>query len=178
MAERIFSCPVPNNINPLSPVGFQFSIQKLPSLSFFCQEVNLPGLTLGEPEFVNPFARVPIPGETITYDQLIVQFLVDEDMKNYKSIYDWIIALGFPEEYDQYTSFIDSEDRGIIHELAKNYSDGTLTILNNNNRPAKTLQFIDMFPTNLDTLQFTSTQQDVQYLIGRATFRFSYYKFI
>jgi hypothetical protein len=178
MADRIFSCPTPSNINPLSPVGFEFSIQKLPELSFFCQEVNLPGITLGEPEFANPFAKVPIPGETITYDQLIVQFLVDENMANYKAIYNWIIALGFPESYTQYTSLLSEEERGSLNELASNYSDAALTILNNNNRPSQSVQFVDLFPTNIDTLQFSSTQQDIQYLIGRATFRFSYYKFI
>jgi len=178
MTNRVFTCPTPSNINPLSPVGFTFSIQKLPELTFFCQEVNLPGLTLGEPEFVNPFARVPVPGETITYDQLIVQFLIDEDMANFKAVYNWIVALGFPETYSQYTSFLTDEQRGSLNELASNYSDGTLTILNNNNRPSQSVDFIDMFPTNIDTLQFSSTQQDVQYLIGRATFRFSYYKFL
>jgi hypothetical protein len=178
MADRIFSCPTPSNINPLSPVGFEFSIQKLPELSFFCQEVNLPGITLGEPEFANPFAKVPIPGETITYDQLIVQFLVDENMANYKAIYNWIIALGFPESYTQYTSLLSEEERGSLNELASNYSDAALTILNNNNRPSQSVQFVDLFPTNIDTLQFSSTQQDIQYLIGRATFRFSYYKFL
>jgi hypothetical protein len=178
MADRIFSCPTPSNINPLSPVGFEFSIQKLPELAFFCQEVNLPGITLGEPEFANPFAKVPIPGETITYDQLIVQFLVDENMANYKAIYNWIIALGFPESYTQYTSLLSEEQRGQLNELASNYSDAVLTILNNNNRPSQSVQFVDLFPTNIDTLQFSSTQQDIQYLIGRATFRFSYYKFL
>jgi hypothetical protein len=178
MSNRIFTCPTPDNINPLSPVGFQFSIQKLPALSFFCQEVNLPGITLGDPEFVNPFARVPIPGETLTYDQLTIQFLVDEDMANYKSVYNWLVALGFPESYTQYTSFLTEEQRGQLNELASNYSDATLTILTNNNRPSQTVEFIDLFPTNIDSLQFSSVQQDVQYLIGRATFRFSYYKFL
>jgi len=48
---NILSCPIPSNINPLSPNGFLFNILKLPNLSFFCQSVNLPGITLGAPEF-------------------------------------------------------------------------------------------------------------------------------
>jgi hypothetical protein len=107
-----------------------------------------------------------------------VQFLVDENMENYKSIYNWIIALGFPNSYDQYTSFIDSDDRALIGELAKNYSDGTLSILGSNNSVSQTVQFIDMFPTSIESLTFQSTNQDVQYLIGSATFRYGYYKFI
>lgn len=171
------TCPVPTNINPLSPNGFLFSIQKLPELNFFAQEVNLPGLTLGAPEFGNPFAIQPIPGETLTYDSLNVRFLVDEDMANYLSIYNWIVALGFPENYDQYVTFKNSDTRGITAELAKNYSDATMQILGSNNVAVQTVQFIDIFPISLTSLIFQSTNTDVQYLVGDATFRFGYYKF-
>ncbi len=171
------SCPIPANINPLSPNGFLFSIQKLPSLSFFCQSVNLPGITLGAPEFGNPFNVAPIPGETLTYDQLQVQFLVDEQMANYQAIYNWIVALGFPESYEQYVAFVDG-DTNNYGELAKNYSDATLQILAGNNQVVKSVQFLDMFPVSLDSLQFAGTNTDVQYLIGNATFRYGYYKFL
>jgi hypothetical protein len=174
---NILSCPIPSNINPLSPNGFLFNILKLPNLSFFCQSVNLPGITLGAPEFGNPFNVAPIPGETLTYDQLSVQFLVDEQMANYQSIYNWIVALGFPESYQQYVTFV-SNDTNNYSELAKNYSDGTLQILGADNLTVKIVQFYDMFPVSLDSLQFAGTNNDVQYLIGNATFRYGYYKFL
>jgi hypothetical protein len=177
MSNRTFSCPTPSNLSPLSPVGFQFSIQKIPDVTYFAQEVNIPGIILGEPEYGTPFARVPVPGETLQYEPLVVQFLVDEDMTNYKAIYNWIVALGFPETHDQYLNLQDSDNRGLLRELATNYSDATLTVLNSNNRPSETIQFIDMFPTSLDSLQFSSQQGDIQYIVGRAQFRFSYYKF-
>lgn len=172
------SCPVPSNITPLSPNGFMFSIQKLPALNFFCQQVNLPGITLGAPEMPNPFSNIPIPGEQVAYDQLTVQFLVDENMNNYKAVYNWIVGLGFPQNYDQYINFIKDDDRNIIGELAKNYSDGTLQILGSNNKVAQEVQFYDLFPVNIDSLVFQSTNQDVQYLVGNATFRYNYYKFV
>lgn len=171
------SCPIPANINPLSPNGFLFNITKLPNLSFFCQSVNLPGITLGAPEFGNPFNVAPIPGETLTYDQLQVQFLVDEQMANYQSIYNWIVALGFPESYDQYVTFV-AGDTNNYSELAKNYSDATLQILTANNQTAKAIQFLDLFPVSIDSLQFAGTNNDVQYLVGNATFRYGYYKFL
>lgn len=178
MATSTITCPFPSNINPLSPNGFMFSIQKLPKLNFFAQSVNLPGITLGAPEFGNPFQVQPVPGESLTYDQLTVQFLVDEEMLNYQSIYNWIIALGFPNSYDQYTNFIDEDSRGAISELAANYSDATLQILAGNNQVVQTVQFIDLFPVALDSLQFSGANTDVQYLIGNATFRYGFYKFV
>ena len=179
MTNKTLSCPLPANISPLSPNGFNFTIQKLPTVNFFCQEVNLPGITFGDPMFANPFASVPIPGDHLTYDTLNVQFLVDEQMLNYQGIYNWIIALGFPQGYDQYVNYIKSDTSpGALSELAKNYSDATLEILGSNNVASQTLQFVDVFPIALESLNFRSTNQDVQYLVGSATFRYSYYKFI
>lgn len=176
--NNILSCPVPENISPLSPNGFMFNIQKLPEVNFFCQQVNLPGILLGSPEFGNPFNIAPIPGETLTYDQLTVQFLVDENMSNYKSIYNWIVALGFPENYTQYLNFLSENELATTSELSKNYSDATLAILDGSNNVVQTAQFHDLFPVSLDSLVFQSTNQDVQYLVGNATFRYGYYKFI
>lgn len=177
MATTI-TCPIPSNINPLSPNGFMFTIQKLPELNFFAQSVNLPGITLGSPEYGNPFQVQPIPGESLTYDQLTVQFLIDENMTNYQAIYNWIVALGFPNDYEQYTTFVSEDNRGITSELATNYSDATLQILSGNNQIVKTVQFVDLFPIAIDSLQFAGTNTDVQYLIGNATFRYGYYKFL
>jgi hypothetical protein len=176
--DKTLSCPLPQNINPLSPNGFNFTVLKLPTITFFCQQANLPGLTFGEPTFANPFASVPIPGDHITYDTLNVNFLIDEDMANYKAIWNWIIALGFPQSYDQYIAFTNADQSGVLNELAKNYSDATLEILGSNNTPVSTVQFVDVFPVSLDSVLFQSTNQDVPYLVGTATFRYSYYKFI
>jgi len=177
MNNNTISCPIPENISPLSPNGFMFSVKKLPQINFFCQQVNLPGITLGAPEFGNPFNVAPIPGETLTYDTLEVQFLIDENMENYRSIYNWIVALGFPEDYTQYLNFVNSNEIAQISELAKNYSDSTLTILGSNNKPVQNIQFHDTFPISISSLTFQSTNQDVQYLVGSATFRYGYYKF-
>jgi hypothetical protein len=103
--------------------------------------------------------------------------MIDADMSNYIAIYNWIVALGFPQSYEQYIAFVSADQRVILGELAKNYSGATLQILNNTNNPVKTVNFTDMFPVSLGTLNFQSTSQDVNYLIGDATFRFSYYTF-
>lgn len=172
------TCPLPSNINPLSPNGFKFSISKLPEVDFFCQSVNIPGILLGAPEFATPFSLAPLPGDTLTYDTLEVQFIVDEGMVNYQVIYNWIVALGFPNDYSQYTTFVNNDQRNIVGELAKNFSDGTLQILNSSNNPVKTISFVDLFPISIGSLTFQSTNDGVNYLIGNASFKFGYYKFL
>lgn len=174
---NILTCPVPSNTNPLSPNGFRFTIEKLPELEYFCQEINIPGITLGDPVFATPFRSIPVPGDMLSYDTLNVKFLVSGDMENYIAIYNWIVAMGFPESYDQYVNYISSQQFGVLSELAKSYSTATLQILSNTNTPTRSITIHDMFPVSLGSLTFLSTNQDVQYLVGDATFRFSYYTF-
>lgn len=177
MAQTI-SCPYPSNINPLQSNGFQFSITKLPELTFFAQEVNIPGLSLPSPEMGNPFANAPVPGDKLEFDNLNVQFLIDENMDNYLAIHSWMIALGFPQQYEQYrTRFAPGATAGFT-ELARNYSDATLQILNSSNNPIRTIAFRDLFPIGLQTVTMQSTSTDTQYVIGNATFAYTYYEFV
>lgn len=165
----------PNNINALSPNGFTFSITKLPNVSFFCQRVLIPSMTLASIDRATPFINTPIPGEIMTFSELSVQFLIDDQMENYKAIYNWMVALGFPEDHRQYANFIGTQNTGIYSELAKNYSDATVGILDAQNNPTNAFKFYDIFPISLDPIQLESTAMDVNYVIGSATFKYTYF---
>lgn len=176
MSTRILSCPVPGDINPLSPNGYQFSIERLPGMTYFCQEVNLPDVSLGQSIVSTPFSDVAMPGEKLSFGDLTVQFLVDTQMTNYQAIFNWMNGLGFPENYKQYTDQVRT-DMAYRGETPSTLSDATLIVLNNNNIPIKYIRFVDCFPINLSSLTFSSTVQDVNYIVGNATFKFSYYTF-
>ena len=178
MTTRTLTCPIPENLNPLSPNGYTFLLHRLPGLSYFCQEITLPSITLPEITQFTPLTRIPIAGDQIDYDTLRVQFLVDEKMENYKAIHNWIVGLGFPENYSQYTNVIDTAVIPGGSEVAASSSDATLIIMGNSNTPIQTIQFADCIPESLESITFTSTNQDVQYLVGSASFRYSYYKFL
>ncbi len=165
----------PNNINPLSPNGFTFSITKLPSVSFFCQRVLIPSMTLASIDRPTPFINTPIPGEIMAFSELSVQFLIDDKMENYKAIYNWMVALGFPESNSQYSNYMRTQDSTVYSELARNYSDATVGILDSSNNPTNSFKFYDLFPIALDPVQFESTAMDVNYVIGSATFKYSYF---
>ena len=170
-------CPVPSNINPLSPVGFRLDIEKLPEVSYFCQEATIPDVTLNSINVPTPLAQMQVPDSILQYGDLIVNFLVDEDMKNYKSLYDWVKGLGFPEDHQQYTDVLATDKRFGTTELTKNYSDASLSILSSANTVVQTIKFVDLFPISIASLQFGSNLNDVNYLQGNAIFRYTYYEF-
>ena len=165
----------PNNLNPLSPNGFNFSITKLPGVSFFCQRVTIPSISLASIDRPTPFINTPIPGEIMSFSELSLQFLIDDKMENYKSIFNWMVALGYPEDNEQYSKFIGTQTGTVYSELAKNYSDATVTVLDAQNNATNGFKFYDLFPISLDPIQFEATAMDVNYVIGSATFKYSYF---
>lgn len=172
------TCPIPANINPLQSNGFLFGIQKLPEISFFCQEATLPDLQAPSAEIETPLVVVPIPGEKLSFGDLAITFLIDEGMHNYVAVHNWMVGLGFPESHEQYKNFISSRTNELNrNELLSGYSDGTLQILNSTNNPTRTVRFVDLFPTSLQQLTLQSTTQDTTYLAATATFRYTTYRF-
>lgn len=177
MANRILSCPIPENLNPLSPNGFMLSIEKLPGLTYFSQEIAIPSVSLREEEIFTPLSRISIPSDVLDFSSLDVTFLVDEKMENYKAIYDWMKGLGFPESYTEAKEYLDNSNRQSSSTLAKFYSDGVVMVLGNSGKSIQSIRYIDLYPTSLSALTFASTNSDVQYLVGTASFSYTYYKF-
>lgn len=161
------------NKNMLSPVGFSFNIQRLPNMNFFVQSVTLPGITASTTEQISPLRAIPIPGDKIEYSELEVTFKIDESMNNYIEVFNWIRALGFPDNNDQYKALEDqpSYTGGGI------YSDATLTILSSAMNPNIKIEITDLFPVSLTPIEMNSTQSDIEYLEASVAFRFLGYSF-
>lgn len=158
------------NNNFLPKVGFKFGIKKLPTTNFFVQSVNIPGLRLGFPEIPNPFIKFPIPGDHLQFNDFTMTFKVDEDMKNYLEIYNWMIALGFPDNFDQYR-LIDSKS---ATSGEGKISDGTIQVLNSARNPNINVTIVDMFPTSLSDIIFDARDTALEY--AQATVVFKYRK--
>jgi hypothetical protein len=158
----------PANKNFLSPLGFKFQIKKTPHLNYFVQSVNLPAISIGTVEIGTPFTKIPFPGDKLTFNQLDVTFKVDEDMENYTEIFDWMIAMGHPDNLTDSATIYSApamSGKGV-------YSDLSLAILTNGMRGNKIVNFSDAFPINLSDITFDSTLSDVEYVTATVTFAY------
>ena len=162
------------NRNFLSPVGFKFSLAKFPKISFFCNSASIPEISLGTFQQPSYLKQIDVPGEKLTYGDLDIRFLVDENMENYISIYTWLRGLGFPETTQQFRDITTDVDGQ--RDPKEAFCDGTLRILNSNYREVAKVQFNDLFPTSLTSLDFDATNTDVQYFTAEATFKYTVYK--
>ena len=159
--------------NFLAPTGFQFSVTRSPKVSYFGNMINIPGITLGVAQQPSYLKNIDVPGEKLTYGDLEIRFLVDENMENYMAVHNWLTGLGFPETPQQ---FIDkTTDSDGIRDLEEQYCDGGLHILNSNLRDVAVVKFQNLFPVSLTSLSFDATETDINYFTASAAFRYTVY---
>lgn len=172
---------LPSNKNFLSPLGFTFTIKKTPGVNYFVQSVSLPSLNLGQADIQTPFVKLPVPGDHIDFSNLTITFRVDEEMRNYKELFDWIVALGFPENFQQYSAIAPNRGRfggSITNPVAGTgiYSDASLMILNSVKAPIVEYTFKNLYPISLSDIQFDTRDSDVNYVDVTATFAYELFK--
>ena len=167
----------PNNVNFLSPLGFNFAIKKLPNTNYFVQAVNVPTVQMGDAIMPTPFVNIPTIGDRISYAEFQVSFKVDEDLRNYIELYDWMVQLGFPEDFSQAKNIYEKQNN--VDFMAEGpYSDATITILNSAMRPNLEVLFEDAYPISLSDLQFSATSPSVDYIECQVTFRYKLFRIL
>ncbi len=165
------------NRNFLAPTGFKFILNRAPKVAFFSNAANLPGITLGETSQPTYLKEIPIPGDHMTFDDFTLRFLVDEDVKNYMEIQNWMRGLGYPETLKEIYN-LQQEKKNVDMSQSNTmdiYSDGTLTVLGSSQNALFKVNFSDLWPYNLTTLQFDATDTDVNYFTAEVSFKYTIY---
>lgn len=162
-----------SNRNFLSPIGFKFTLAKYPKVAFFCNSSRIPELSLSvniQPDYLND---IPQPGNKVTFGDLNIRFLVDENLENYMIIHNWLTALGGSGSLAEYKTLITDENGTINYDRA--YSDGTLQVLNSNYKSTANVKFQNLFPISLTSLDFDSTLTDINYFTAEVAFKYTIY---
>ena len=175
MARGALSNQIANR-NFLAPVGFKFTLSKYPKVSFFSNTARIPDISLGTAIQSNYLKDIDLPGDRLTYGELNVRFLVDENLENYMAMHNWLTGLGFPESAQEFIDKTTNENGQ--RDLKEQYSDGSLHILNSNYNDIAIVKFKDLFPTYLTSLEFDATESDVNYFTADITFKYTIYDIV
>jgi hypothetical protein len=158
----------PTNPNFLSPLNFKFSIKRAPHINFFIQKISIPSINLPSYESPTPFVKIPEPGDHINYGDLEITFRVDEELKNYLEIHNWIRALGKPKDFSEYKTL--SNNKSYTGNGIR--SDISLMILSSAKNANYEIVFTDAYPYELSKMSFDTTDQTVEYIEASATFKY------
>jgi hypothetical protein len=162
--------------NTLYGNHYRFAIERLPDLTFFVQSVSSPSVTGAVAGQANPFSIINHPGERLTYGQFTVTYLVDASFKTYFSLYYWMKGYGFPHNFDEVKRFRAkqlSNNRVSPQAQPIDLEKTTATISILTPDTASIVAKIDIeevFPVELSSLDFTSTNTDSPVLTTTATF--------
>lgn len=163
----------PTNKSFLSPIGFQFSMQRLPHVNYFCTSAEIPAVSLGQTQTETPFVRLPQPGDKLAYTDFTLRFRVDEDLKNFREIYDWLTGIGYPDNFGQRQTLART-----AYSAGNVFSDGSLIITTSAYTPNIEVKFKDMYPISLSTVAFNIEETDVTYVQADVSFAYRSFELI
>ena len=98
-------------------------------------------------------------GDRMTFDDLTITFNITENMENYIEIWNWLHNIITKKDADENYKF-----------------DARLMILSSHNNVVKEIKFLDIFPTNLGSVEFNSQLTDIEYAQATVTFKYTYYE--
>ena len=180
---------------------FRLVLNRIPKTTWFCTTANVPGITLGEAQYATPMSDMFIAGDKLTFETLNITFIVDEELQNYRELWEWITGIGSPVKHTQWSDVLSKGDgltttfsaigtddqldprtssvmQGGTSTESNLYSDSTLIVYNSKNIPKVEVKFKNMFPTSLSSLEYSQESSDVEYFKASASFRYLYYEFV
>ena len=170
---------------------WRLNIERIPLVTFFLTSCQIPGVNLGQAMVPTPLLDQQMPGDKLTFEPLNITFMVDEELTNYKELWNWIVGIGFPQQNPQYTEVLGTSNRPTSYSRSEDagsrisktptdaalYSDATLIVYNSKNLPKLQIKFKDLYPTSLSALEYSNADTDVDYLSGIVTLNYLYYNF-
>lgn len=154
----------PQTLNTLQPNEFRVVFHRIPHIVYFCQKANIPGLSLNEFQQPSPFAT-PIrrPAGQITYENFDIDFMVAEDMENWKQIHDWMTSI--PPTVD-YLNAKKHQDY---------FSDATLLVMNSVSKPFFAVNFRNCFPVSMSGIDLQTTVSGISPVTCTGSFAYTGY---
>lgn len=144
--------------------NFEFHFKRLECIGAYVRGFEFPGVSLGNIPIPTPILDYPIPGDKLLYNAFSFEFILSENLYNYKLIHDWM---------RKEMASLDRERNMVSCSPKDLFEDATLTILTNNKNPIVHIDFRDCFPVDLSG--FGMANGDANTVVARATFEYSYF---
>ena len=171
----------PQNTNYLQPTKYLLTFSRMPTVQYFCQAVNIPGVSVGQAPINFPSLDVYAPGNKIAYNNFNVTFAVDESLKSWQEIYNWFRSFAAPEGTEERNRLSTMQTVGVGKQNVSKkpwYSDATLTILSSLNNPILRIEFTNIFPVSLSDLQFDTKLSADDIVYADCNFVYDQFKFV
>ena len=168
---------------------FKVFMPIFPTTEWFVVRANVPSVTLGTADRYTPFVTIQMVGDHITYGDFNLTFIVDENLKNYMEMYNWVKNIGFPFEHKQFNKLDrpDFSDRSggqkynpetDTYSKAHDsdlYTDIILHIMSSKNNLVATCEIYEAFPTTLGSIEYSQQETDMTYAQCEVGFAYTWF---
>lgn len=190
------TCPTPSNdeLNTLQTNNIVMTINKVPDSTFKLKAVSIPSLELDYSEVSSSSRSTPFAGTKLTYGRLVCTFDVNANMSNYMLFFNWLKALGKPDNPSQFMNIPEQmfmRDRyempydQRLHDMLRNgddneaYGRSDATIFITGDKASKLVvaevTFEDVYPVSLSDIEFIINASEPSY--AQVSVSFAYDKF-
>lgn len=128
-------------------------------LELMCNGVTLPGMSGGLMEISSPARPIPQPGGSIMFDDLYINFIISEDLREWIYLFNWIREINFGSTIAQYPY----------------YSQAELIILSNKFNPLLSFTFHNCFPYVLGVVDYSTENTTTDTIYSNCSFKFTDY---
>lgn len=150
------------NFDLLSPNRIKIIVHKFPDIQISAQKVNIPGITINPAEMpTNSNKDTHWPGDKLQYDDLVIQFLLDEQLNSYKAVKNWMNQITLEDE-----------------QKSEFFSDMTVEALTNNHNLNQTLRYYNCFPYMITGIELDTTIDESVPIVVSCFFKFNKFEII
>ena len=167
ITTQLLDTVVSENNNLLQPSGFKVQInrKKFPNLEFFATGVIHPAMTASPVEQAfRRVASIPFAADKITFGEVVIETLLDENLTAYKEMYNWMNYI---------INVNDIKPIAATDERPATSADIKVMVLNSHNNVTNTITYYSAIPVSLGDVPLLSTSGDVQYVNCPMSFRFT-----
>ena len=161
----------PKTHNQLLPTSYKFVLARAPQLTFYCQSLSLPTISTDTITQESPFTDISNPAGKISFEDLTLNFVVDEKMANWLEIYHWMTSLVPVDRLDEHS---ESANTGVVYPKDR-FSDLSVVVTTNQSNAQIVIDFKNAFPISLGEIEFTSVGSDIDPVSSNVTFSYDTY---
>lgn len=163
----------PTNLNLFQAHKYQMTIARVPNFTYYCQTIDIPGLTMAELPVPGPGIDNYIPNSKPVFEPLLCTFQIDEDLRSWTELYNWMWSKTFGENQ----TIIPGHPFNRGEQPGSFYSTVIITFYNTRNTPTFRFNFENAFPVLLGGIRLHTNESNVPLVTSDVTFRYTKYTF-
>jgi hypothetical protein len=166
------------NKNLLRVNKYRIIFLNLKELMYLATSVNIPDVSLNLIKRPTGLVDYPIAGSKFQYNQSFsIDFMIDEDLRNYDSIYRWMLSLAPTDDLEDYGKEFMNQNWALApHNMRAGVTDATVQMITNSYASNYEFLFQDCFPYMLSGPKMETNTSSPSPVFATANFAFSRFK--